>query len=67
MRPTTSAGRVKVWERRPRGMPEVMPVTDDVARYREIERLGIGGMATVTLAEDTMLRRRVALKRSTRR
>jgi hypothetical protein len=44
-------------------MPEVMPVTDDVARYREIERLGVGGMATVTLAEDTMLRRRVALKR----
>ncbi len=44
-------------------MPQVMPVTDDVARYREIERLGIGGMATVTLAEDTMLRRRVALKR----
>ncbi len=40
-----------------------MAVTDDVARYRDIERLGIGGMATVTLAEDTMLRRRVALKR----
>ncbi|HEU0318623.1 MAG TPA: serine/threonine-protein kinase, partial [Solirubrobacteraceae bacterium] len=40
-----------------------MAVTDDVTRYRDIERLGVGGMATVTLAEDTMLRRRVALKR----
>ena len=40
-----------------------MSVTDDVARYREIKRLGVGGMATVMLAEDTMLGRRVALKR----
>ncbi len=40
-----------------------MAVTDDVARYRVIQRLGAGGMATVTLAEDMMLRRRVALKR----
>jgi serine/threonine-protein kinase len=40
-----------------------MAVTDDLARYRDIERLGVGGMATVTLAEDTLLGRRVALKR----
>src|SRR5438270_2331286 len=33
------------------------------ARFREIGPLGAGGMASVTLAEDTMLRRRVALKR----
>ncbi len=32
-------------------------------RYRELGRLGSGGMATVTLAEDTLLRRPVALKR----
>jgi eukaryotic-like serine/threonine-protein kinase len=32
-------------------------------RYREIKRLGAGGMATVTLAEDTVLGRSVALKR----
>lgn len=36
---------------------------DQAARYREIKRLGAGGMATVTLAEDTVLRRLVALKR----
>ncbi|MEA2298650.1 MAG: eukaryotic-like serine/threonine-protein kinase [Solirubrobacteraceae bacterium] len=46
-----------------RGKPPLMPVTDDLSRYRDIERIGAGGMATVTLAEDTMLRRRVALKR----
>ena len=32
-------------------------------RYREIARLGTGGMARVTLAEDTLLGRKVALKR----
>ena len=32
-------------------------------RYRVIERLGAGGMATVYLAEDCVLRRRVAVKR----
>ncbi|MGI8803831.1 MAG: serine/threonine-protein kinase, partial [Solirubrobacteraceae bacterium] len=40
-----------------------MAVADDLARYRIIERIGVGGMATVMLAQDTMLRRRVALKR----
>jgi hypothetical protein len=38
-------------------------LTSDLARYREIETLGAGGMATVILAEDTVLGRRVALKR----
>ncbi len=35
----------------------------NLARYRHITTLGSGGMATVTLAEDTLLGRRVALKR----
>jgi serine/threonine protein kinase len=33
------------------------------ARYRECSTLGVGGMATVTLAEDTLLGRKVAMKR----
>jgi eukaryotic-like serine/threonine-protein kinase len=40
-----------------------MPDTDQATRYREIRRLGAGGMATVTLAQDTVLDRPVALKR----
>lgn len=40
-----------------------MTSTTDLTRYRELSRLGAGGMATVSLAEDTMLGRRVALKR----
>jgi tRNA A-37 threonylcarbamoyl transferase component Bud32 len=37
--------------------------THEEPRYRDIMTLGHGGMATVTLAEDTLLLRRVALKR----
>lgn len=32
-------------------------------RYRLLDRLGAGGMAVVFLAEDTVLGRRVAVKR----
>ena len=34
-----------------------------LARYRTISPLGTGGMASVVLGEDTLLGRRVALKR----
>ncbi len=37
-------------------------VGTSVAQYRVISRIGAGGMGTVYLAEDTNLRRRVALK-----
>lgn len=40
-----------------------MSSTRDDARYQELAPLGSGGMASVTLAQDTMLGRRVALKR----
>jgi serine/threonine protein kinase len=43
----------------------MVAVTGTLDRYREIRRLGSGGMATVMLAEDTLLGREVALKRMT--
>ncbi len=39
-----------------------MSAIRSLERYRTISRLGSGGMATVVLAEDTVLGRRVALK-----
>jgi serine/threonine-protein kinase len=38
-------------------------VTGELARYQYISTIGSGGMARVDLAEDTLLGRRVALKR----
>ncbi len=40
-----------------------MPVASSLERYRRISTLGAGGMAVVDLAEDTVLGRKVALKR----
>jgi serine/threonine-protein kinase len=37
-------------------------VTETVAQYRIIKKLGAGGMGEVFLAEDTLLNRRVAIK-----
>src|SRR5581483_2908288 len=50
-------------DRAPGGYLPSMASTEQGTRYREIKRLGAGGMATVTLAEDTVLGRSVALKR----
>jgi serine/threonine protein kinase len=47
------------------GIPEGVPETDQLSRYRTISTLGAGGMAIVVLAEDTLLGRQVALKRMT--
>ncbi|MEA2146563.1 MAG: eukaryotic-like serine/threonine-protein kinase [Solirubrobacteraceae bacterium] len=40
-----------------------MAVLNKLSRYRDISTLGSGGMATVVLAQDTLLGRQVALKR----
>jgi eukaryotic-like serine/threonine-protein kinase len=42
---------------------EIQPDALLAGRYRVVDRLGSGGMATVFLAEDTVLGRRVAVKR----
>jgi serine/threonine protein kinase len=53
------------YHRLDQGIPEEVPETDQLSRYRTISTLGAGGMAIVVLAEDTLLGRQVALKRMT--
>ena len=45
------------------GRPNPVAVLNKLSRYRDISTLGSGGMATVVLAQDTLLGREVALKR----
>src|SRR5579884_1541663 len=45
------------------GKPTWVSATTNLERYRTISALGSGGMSSVVLAEDTLLGRRVALKR----
>jgi len=42
---------------------EIEPGRTVAGRYRVVDRIGTGGMAVVLLAEDTVLGRRVAIKR----
>jgi eukaryotic-like serine/threonine-protein kinase len=45
------------------GSSNPVAVLSKLSRYRDISTLGSGGMATVVLAQDTLLGRKVALKR----
>ena len=54
--------RFNIWERADLPFGGVSVVSQTVSHYEILEKIGLGGMGEVFLAEDTKLDRKVALK-----